>query len=142
MNELYFENSELAKQRRLKLREIYYIYVVSMVSILKKNKNEDLKSFRKEDGLLEFIKSSKEMDDGKYDDEKIENFFKDRSNMRTNSEPHKTNQIDDELLKILIMRKKTNLSPINEETDKEKMPQERGRALSTAYQGRPFWERP
>ena len=139
MNELNFENPELAKHRRLKLREIYYNHVVSMVSILKKIKNADPKSFRKEGGLLEFIKSSKEMDDGKYDDEKIENFFKDRSNIRTNSEPHKTNQIDDELLKILIKRNNTNLSTINEEPDEEEMPQERGRKLSTSYSGRLFF---
>ena len=139
MNELNFENPEPAKQRRLELRKIYNIYVVSMVSILKKIKNADPKSFRKEGGLLEFIKSSKEMDDGKYDDEKIENFFKDRSNMRTNSEPHKTNQIDDELLKILINRKNTNLSTINEQPDEEEMPQEGGRELSTTYQERLFF---
>jgi hypothetical protein len=139
MNELNFENPEPAKQRRLELRKIYNIYVVSMVSILKKIKNADPKSFRKEEELLEFIKSSKEMDDGKYDDEKIENFFKDRSNMRTNSKPHKTNQIYDELLKILIKRNNTNLSPINEEPDKEKMSQERGGELTT-YQERLFFK--
>ena len=143
MNELYFVNSELAKQKRLELRKIYNIYVVSKVSILKKIKNADPKSFKKEGELLEFIKSSKEMDDGKYDDEKIENFFKDRSNIRTNSEPHKTNQIDDELLKILINMKnglkRTNLSTINEEPDEEEMPQERGRELSTTYRGRLFF---